>query len=82
VAGEQQTTETLRRTLFACIEAVKDGRMEPNEARAVGGLADKIIQTAKLEMEYAQTLSEIDRSDTGVSPGPMLLANAPVGDGK
>lgn len=72
MAGKQ-TTEDLRKTLFDCIENVKTGKMHHQDARAVTALADKVIQTAKLEMEYAETLSRLDKEGQGVSPGPMLL---------
>lgn len=71
--ASKQTTEDLRSTLFDCIDAVKNGTMDPSEAKAVTALADKVIQTAKLEMEYAETLSRLDKDDQGVSVGPMLL---------
>lgn len=74
MARKKQTTEDLRMTLFDCIEKVKTGKMHHKDARAITVLADKVIQTAKLEMEYAETLSRLDKDGQGVSPGPMLLA--------
>jgi hypothetical protein len=71
--ASKQTTEDLRTTLFECIQKVKDGSMAPNEAKAITTLADKIIQSAKLELEVAVTLSKLDKDNQGVDFGPLLL---------
>lgn len=71
--ASKQTTEDLRATLFDCIKQVRNGSMQSSEAKAVTALADKIIQTAKLEMDYAQTLSRLDKEQQEISVGPMLL---------
>ena len=73
--ASKQTTEDLRQILFDCIEKVKDGSMGSSEAKAVTSLADKIIQSAKLELEYAQTVSRLDKEDQGINPGPLMLTN-------
>lgn len=73
--AEQQTTESLRATLFETLHKVLSGAIEPTHADRVVKLADKIIQTADLELRYAETLSKLDKDGQGINPGPMLLTN-------
>lgn len=68
-----KTTEDLRQTLFDAIDAVKVGSMEIRVASSIVKLAEKIIQTAQLELEYSQTCSRLDKQDQGISTGPILL---------
>ena len=73
--ADQQTTETLRSTLFEVIKGLKAGNIEADDAKVIAILADRIIKTAELEIKYAETVSRLDLADTGVSPGPLLLTN-------
>jgi hypothetical protein len=71
--AEQRTTEDLRNTLMNAIEMVESGEMEDKTARTIATLADKVINTAKLELEYSLTVSRLDKDDQGISTGPLLL---------
>lgn len=42
----------LRETLFATLEAVKDGSIDIDKARAVNDIAKTIVDTAKVEVDY------------------------------
>lgn len=46
-----RNTSDLRLMLLESIEAVKVGTMDPRAAHAIGGLAAKIIQSAKLDLD-------------------------------
>lgn len=69
------TTQTLRETLFDCIEKVRSGTMSPSDARTIATLADKIIDSAELELRYSETVSKLDREGQGITTGPLLLTN-------
>ena len=42
----------LRETLFATLEAIKDGTMDLDKARQVNEVAKTIVETAKVEVDY------------------------------
>lgn len=42
----------LRETLFATLEAVKNGSMDLDKARQINEVAKTIVDTAKVEVEY------------------------------
>lgn len=42
----------LRETLFATLEAVKNGSMDLDKARQVNEVAKTIVETAKVEVDY------------------------------
>lgn len=78
MSDDVRTTETLRASLFDTLEAVRSGKMDPHQASAVAKVAEKIIQTAQLELEYAEMVSRLDKMGQGVSPGPLVLTNRQV----
>lgn len=47
-----KTIEDLRAALFETLQAVKGGQLEIDRAKAVGDLAQTIINTAKVEADY------------------------------
>jgi hypothetical protein len=69
----KRTSEDLRETLFDTIEKVRSGAMEPKEANTIAALADRIIKTVEVELDYALACSKLDKQDQGVNPGPLLL---------
>ncbi|MDE2020645.1 MAG: hypothetical protein KGJ13_09945 [Patescibacteria group bacterium] len=70
-----RTTESLRASLFDAIDAVKAGKMDAQDANAICNLAEKIIKSASLEIQYALTCSKLDAQGQGVSPGKLLLTS-------
>lgn len=42
----------LRETLFATLEAVKDGSLDIDRARQINEVAKTIVDTAKVEVDY------------------------------
>lgn len=50
-----KTINDLRETLFSTLQAVKDGTMELDRARAVNELGKTLIDTAKVEVDYLRT---------------------------
>lgn len=47
-----KTTSDLRERLFAAIDAVRDGSISIDQARMVSDLAQVIVNTAKVEVDY------------------------------
>ena len=70
-----RTTQDLRAILFDAIEKVRNGTMERAVAREIGVLADRIIQTAEIELRYSLTVSRLDKDGQSISPGPLLLTD-------
>lgn len=75
-----RTTETLRDLLFDAIDKTINGTITPADARNVALLADKIIDTARLELQYSETVSRLDQQGQGISTGPVLLTGKVSGD--
>lgn len=51
-ASEGWTIVDLRQRLFATIDAVKDGKLEVERARVVGQLAQVIVHSARVEVDF------------------------------
>lgn len=68
----------LRDHLFESIEMLKSGEMEIDKAQAINGLAQTLVASAKVEVDYIRQVGGIgDRSDfiEGSSPpAPLRLA--------
>jgi hypothetical protein len=52
--SSKKTIDDLRSVLFETIAAVKSGEMEIDRAKTISDLAQGIINTAKVEVEYAK----------------------------
>lgn len=50
-----KTMEDLRTSLFDTLQAIKDGSMDLDKARAVNEVAKTIVDTAKVEVDYLKT---------------------------
>jgi len=50
-----KTMEDLRESLFSTLQALKDGSMDIDKARAVNEVAKTIVDTAKVEVDYLKT---------------------------
>jgi hypothetical protein len=59
-----KTLNDLRETLFATLEAVKDGSLDLDRARAVNEIGKTLVDTAKVEVDYLRT--------TGAGESPFI----------
>ncbi|WP_375191827.1 hypothetical protein [Marinobacter sp.] len=55
--------EDLRDHLFETIEKVKDGDMDLDRARAISGVAQTIINSAKVENDYLKITGQAKGTD-------------------
>lgn len=67
------TLETLRTTLFETLQDVKSGKMEIDRARSICAISQTIINTAKVEIDFAEATgknvqSSLINSDSHGSP--------------
>lgn len=58
--------EDLRNHLFEALEMLKDGEMDIDRAKAVSGVAQTIINSAKVEVDYLRLTEQ--RSGTQFIP--------------
>lgn len=70
---KQLTTADLRKILFETIEGLRSGEIETDDAKAIAILSGRIIDTAKMEIDYALACARIDSGKSEVSLGPVLL---------
>lgn len=71
----QRTTHGLRDILFDEIERMQGKDADPTRAVAVANLAKQIIGTAKVELEFHRTLSQLSAAGENVSLGTLALGS-------
>ena len=68
----------LRNHLFEAIEMLKAGEIEIDKAQAINSLAQTLVASAKVEVDYIRQVGGMsDRSDFiegGQQPAPLRLA--------
>ena len=69
-----KSTNELRKVLIDTIENVREGSITPAAANAVGNLAGKVLQSAKLDLDVMRLASAgFERS-----PAPLLENSKPT----
>ncbi len=66
-----RTSENLRVILFDTLRALKEGRADPRQALATAKIAHAIIESVKVEIQYAQALADAK------TPAPVPIRLAP-----
>lgn len=69
-----RSSKGLQDTLFDEIDRLRNGQTTPQSARTVASLATGIIQTARLEMDYARFVSDERISSNDQSNGNRTKA--------
>ena len=54
----KRTTSGLREVLFDQIDGLLSGKITPQQAKAVSGLASQVVSVTRLEMEAARFISD------------------------
>lgn len=70
-----RTTHGLRDVLFDEIDALRTPDADPRRALAVAKLAQQIIGTAKVELEFHRTMQELANQGANVSLGTLALGS-------
>jgi len=81
MSGTKNKIEDLRNHLFETLEALKDETkpMDLDRARAIADVAKKIIDSAKVEVDFLRVSGQV--MGTGfIPPDPRLLPAAPERD--
>lgn len=72
-----QNINNLRETLFETLQAVKDGRIELDRAKAISDLSQNIINTAKVEIDYLKAGGNITSEFIEIKPAVPALGSGP-----
>jgi hypothetical protein len=64
--------DALREHLFGALAGLKDGSVDIEKAKAISGVAQVIINTAKVEVEYAKATGQ--GGSEFLTPKPALPA--------
>lgn len=72
----QRTSAGLRDSLFDAIEKVRDGDLDADQAKAIGGLAQQICNTVSLEIDVAKLRTQYPADAKLVVPSPLQLGEA------
>jgi len=73
--GNGRTTQGLRDILFEEIESVRGENSDPSKSMAVAKLAQQILNTAKVEMQFARTMVEAANAGTPLQLGNLRLGS-------
>jgi len=71
----KRTTQGLRDILFDEIAQLRSAEGDPSRALAVAKLAQQIIGTAKIEMQFVQTMNTMPQDGKRVQIGSMKLGS-------
>ena len=70
-----RTTQGLRDILFDEIERMQTEDGDPSRAMAVANLSKQIINTAKVELDFARTMTALAEKGNAVSLGALELGS-------
>lgn len=70
----KRTSAGLREFLFETLEALKDGRMQANEAIAGSKVAETILKSVEIEIRYRQELLQAKKDGQTLQLGDVQLA--------
>lgn len=72
------TMDTLRGHLFDALDGLKTGTLDVSVARAMSGVAQTIIESAKAEAAFARATGQrVESTLINVTPAPALLGAPP-----
>lgn len=70
-----KNTSDLRKLLLETIEDVKNGKMDPKQARTIAALSGTILQSAKLDLDFLRfSASNKELDDTGTKVLNLISA--------
>lgn len=80
----KNTMDDLRNHLFETLEALKDEEkpMEIDRALAIANVADKLIETAKVEVQFLKVTGASDEGSFAAPKAKQLSAGGTNGDAK
>lgn len=70
MAATTRTTEGLRSTLFDTLDMFMTGKIDATTARTTAKLADSILKSALIDIEYKRFIHQVE-----TSRGPKALAD-------
>jgi hypothetical protein len=78
-----KTINDLRDALFSTLQAVRDGSMDLDKARAINEISKTVIESAKVEVDYLRVTgggeSNFIEAAAGSESAPDQLPNGVVG---
>lgn len=70
-----KTTEGLRDALFDEINLIREGKSNPQRAREIARMADKIIDSIKVQIQYGRLLNKADSTGKATYLGTIKSRN-------
>ena len=71
----RRTTKGLRDILFDEIEELNSDKANPQKSQAVATLAKQILNTARIELEFAREMRAQDEAGNALEIGEMVLGS-------
>jgi hypothetical protein len=71
----KRTAQGLRDALFAELEGLQRGDVDPPRALAVANVARQIMNSVRIELDYARELSRLRESGSDVAIGTLQLGS-------
>lgn len=76
VKTKNRSSQALRDALFDELEELRAGEGDPSRALAVAKLAQQIVSTARIEMEFHRMVLSATKEGQSVTMGSMQLGSA------
>lgn len=73
----QQNIDDLRSTLFDTLQAVKEGKLDIDRAKAISDLSQNIINTAKVEIDYLKAGGNVVSDFIDIKRNPVAISHGP-----
>lgn len=71
--SEIRNTSDLRKILTQTIEGVRAGTIQPSAANSIAGLSTKILQSARLDLDFMRFNRESGKKIENQTPEPLKL---------
>lgn len=68
-------SRSLANMMFDELDALRDGKSTPQQARAKAAVANTIISVSRLEMDYARFVAEGRSDETITGPKPIAIGH-------
>jgi len=73
--GKNRSSQALRDALFDELDDLRSGEGDPSRALAVAKIAQQIVSTARIEMEFHRMVISANEKGNNVAMGTMQLGS-------
>ena len=79
VTSMDRTSAGLRNAVFDEIDFLRNGTSNPSRARSIAMLANTVLKSVEVEIEFNKYVSDISKHDSVAKLGILELGTKPIG---